>query len=88
MGFRHMLIYFVPIFIANIIKVINQDLCTVLVIAIDTVLNQNLSLNEVLRLPHTGPDMRVAGLRGGVILVFFVGSIGKLSVIKVVHFLA
>ena len=35
-----------------------------------------------LRLPHTGPGMRVAGLQGGVIWVFFVGVMGKLPVVK------
>ena len=40
------------------------------------------------RLPNTGPGMRVAGLRGGVILVLFVGLMGRLPVVKVVDLLA
>ena len=43
---------------------------------------------HVLRLPPTGSVMRVAGLRGDVILVLFVGLVGRLSVVKVVDLLA
>ena len=38
-----------------------------------------------LRLPHTGPDMRVAGLRAGVIFALFVGLMGRLLVLKVIE---
>ena len=41
-------------------------------------------MTSFLRLLHTGPDVRVAGLRGGVILVLLV----KLPVVKVVDLLA
>ena len=35
---------------------------------------------EIVKAAHNGSDMQVAGLRGGVILVLFVGLIGRLSV--------
>ena len=38
-------------------------------------------------MPHTGPGMRVAGLRGGFILALSVGLMGRLSAIKVVDLL-
>ena len=41
-----------------------------------------------LRLPHTRPGMRVAGLRGGVILVLSVDLMVRLAVLKVAYLLA
>ena len=53
-----------------------------------TLATQDELLKEYLRLPPTGPSMRVASLRGGAVLVLFVGLIGRLPVVKVVDLLA
>ena len=35
------------------------------------------------KLPHTGPDMRVARLQGDIILVLLLGLMGRLPIAKV-----